>query len=61
MSSNPKDATRLDGLLGDRKGWQLVETLISSEQIPPDRIADIHRSYPDFHAWMKRRNPERWL
>jgi hypothetical protein len=34
------------------EGWETVRTLILSDQIPADRVAEIHRDHPDFAVWM---------
>lgn len=40
----------LELMLADRAQWSVVAQLIKSEQIPPDRMADIAREHPEFWA-----------
>jgi hypothetical protein len=39
-------------MLQERSQWPLVADLITSEQLPPQRVAEISAAYPDFAAWL---------
>ena len=45
----------LDDLLAsdDPKNWSTVFDLLRSEQIPPQRIAEIFHDFPKFTAWVQ--------
>jgi hypothetical protein len=42
----------LDELLQEPSQWPVVAGLITSEQLPPQRIAELSAMYPDFAAWL---------
>jgi hypothetical protein len=44
----------LDEMLKERSQWAIVADLITSEQLPAQRIAEISATYPDFAAWLMR-------
>jgi hypothetical protein len=50
----PRFAVTLDEMLQERSHWPLVADLITSEQLPPQRVAEISAAYPDFCAWLMR-------
>jgi hypothetical protein len=39
-------------MLLERSQWPVVADLITSEQLPSQRIAEISAKYPDFAAWL---------
>ena len=39
-------------MLQERSQWPVVADLITSEQLPSQRIAEISAKYPDFAAWL---------
>jgi hypothetical protein len=39
-------------MLQERSQWPVVADLITSEQLPPQRVAEISAAYPDFAAWL---------
>lgn len=44
----------LDEMLKEPSQWPVVADLITSEQLPALRIAEISTKYPDFAAWLTR-------
>jgi hypothetical protein len=45
-------AVTLDEMLQEPSQWPVLADLIASEQLPPQRIAEISASYPEFAAWL---------
>ena len=43
----------VETLACDPSLWPLLRDLITSDQMPPDRIAETVSNFPDFAAWMK--------
>lgn len=39
-------------MLQERSQWPVVADLITSDQLPPQRLAEISAKYPDFAAWL---------
>jgi hypothetical protein len=39
-------------MLQERSQWPVVAELITSEQLPPQRVAEISAAYPDFATWL---------